>query len=162
MLSVIRIVVAVSFIVFTSASLATCIGLNCTCTIAANTFNIGAYAPLSGTTASSTGTVSVTCSALIAGLNVAYSISLNSGTSGTYAARTMTLLSQSLNYNIYTDASHTTVWGDGTGGTSTVSDSYSLSVLSTTRNYTMYGLIPASQNVGPGTYTDSITATVTF
>lgn len=141
---------------------ATCIGVGCTCSISAGTFNIGAYAPLSGSTTSGTGTVSVTCSALVVGLNVSYVISLNQGSSGTFTARTMTLSAVPLNYNIYTTSGFTSVWGDGTSSTVTVSDSYILNVLSTTRNYTMFGLIPASQNVGPGTYTDTITATVTY
>jgi len=141
---------------------ATCIGINCTCTIAASTFNLGTYAPLSGSATSGTGTVSVTCSALLAGLNVSYVISLNAGSSGTFTARTMQFSSYNLNYNIYTTAAHTTVWGDGTAGTGTISDSYNLALTSTTKNYTTYGLIPASQNVKPGTYSDSITATVTF
>jgi len=141
---------------------ATCLGINCTCTISASTFNLGSYAPLSGSATSNTGTVSVTCTALLASLDVSYVISLNAGSSGTFTARTMQFSSYNLNYNIYTTAAHTTIWGDGTAGTGTISDTYSLSSNSTTRNYTTYGLIPASQNVTPGAYSDAITATVTF
>lgn len=141
---------------------ATCIGLNCTCSASVATFNVGTYAPFSGNAISNNANVSVTCSALVAGLNVSYAVSLNKGSSNSYTTRTMKFSSWNLNYNIYTTSTRTTVWGDGTSGTGTISDSYSLSLLSTTRTYPMYAYIPASQNVGAGTYTDSITATVTF
>ncbi len=143
-------------------ALATCIGVNCTCSIAANPFSFGNYSPFNATATTATGTVSVTCSALLVGLNVSYVISLNMGSSGTFANRTMKLSSTNLNYNIYTTAADTTVWGDGTSGTGTISDAYILNVLSMTRNYTLFGAIPALQNVGPGTYTDTLTATVTY
>jgi spore coat protein U-like protein len=74
----------------------------------------------------------------------------------------MSFSSNQLQYNLFTDALHTIIWGDGSSGTSSVSDSYILNLLSTTRNYTVYGQIPASQNVAVGAYTDSIIATVTF
>lgn len=157
-----KVTVILSLLFLSPTVWGSCIGLNCTCTIAANPFNFGSYAPLSGTTTSTTGTVSVTCSALIAGLNVSYVISLTSGSSGTYTARKMQFSPYQLNYNLYTDAAYSTVWGDGTASTSTVSDSYNLALISMTRNYTVYGLIPASQQVGAGSYTDTITATVTF
>ena len=112
---------------------------------------------------SSTGTVSVTCSALLAGLNVSYVISLNQGNGGSFSPRAMTNGSHQLNYNLYTDTLHTLIWGDESGGTNTVSDSYSLSIISMTKNYTAYALLPALQRTTvPGSYSDTITATVTF
>ncbi|MFI4962499.1 MAG: spore coat U domain-containing protein [Legionellales bacterium] len=142
---------------------ASCIGVGCTCTVAVTggTVAFGNYNPISGTALSTTGTVAVTCSALVIGLNVSYVIALNAGANGTFAARKMILVS-TLQYNLYTDAGHTTVWGDGTAGTSTISDSYLLSLLSHTVNYTVNGLLPASQYVPPGAYTDTITVTVTY
>src|SRR5579863_10489935 len=97
-----RVIIFIILNIVSSTTLATCIGLNCTCTIAANPFSFGTYVPLGGSSLSTTGTVSVTCSALLAGLEVSYVISLNKGSSGTYTARTMQLSSHNLNYNLYT------------------------------------------------------------
>lgn len=143
---------------------ATCIGIGCNCTISATSgLPFGAYAPLSGSDKDSTGVVSVTCSALVAGLNVSYAVSLNAGNNGTLAVRKMINGSVLMNYNIYTDAARTTIWGDGTGGTSVINDSYTIVLLSVTRNYTMYGRIPGSQTTMiTGSYSDTITATVTY
>jgi spore coat protein U-like protein len=62
-----------------------------------------------------------------------------------------------LNYNLYTSAARNVVWGDGTGGSNTMSATANGS---TTLN--IFGQIPASQDAAVGTYTDSITATVNF
>jgi spore coat protein U-like protein len=142
---------------------ASCIGIGCTCGIS-NTpaVSFGSYSTVSSTPLSGSGTISVTCSALVAGLNVSYVIALNAGTNGTFAARQMIQSSTLLSYNLYTTSGLTAIWGDGTSGTSTVSDSYVLNLLSTTRNYTVYGSIPASQNVPVGTYLDTVTVTVTY
>ena len=65
-----------------------------------------------------------------------------------------------LNYNLYTTVSYTTVWGNGTASTATVTAHVTGS--NSPVNTTVYALIPAQQNVIAGSYTDSITATVTF
>jgi spore coat protein U-like protein len=62
-----------------------------------------------------------------------------------------------LDYNLYTSADRSAVWGDGHGG----------SQLMTVRKnkvttLSVYGQIPAGQDVAIGTYTDPIVATVTF
>jgi spore coat protein U-like protein len=67
----------------------------------------------------------------------------------------------SLNYNPYTTAAHTTVWGDGTGSTQTVTIGPYRRV-HLPQSITVYGLIPALQNAALGPYTDSITAIVTL
>ena len=56
---------------------------------------------------------------------------------------------------LYTSGTYGTVWSTS----NTVS--YSPTSLATT-SFTVYGQIPALQNVVVGSYTDSITATVTF
>jgi spore coat protein U-like protein len=68
----------------------------------------------------------------------------------------------SMQYNLYTNAARTQVWGDGTGGTAKVSDSQLVVVGTSQYSYTAYGRIPALQNLGPGTYTDTITVTLNY
>jgi hypothetical protein len=63
-----------------------------------------------------------------------------------------------ISYNLYTTSAHSTIWGDGTGGSITVTGSDT----TTTKNYTIYGQLPTPQGVTPNTYTDTITVTVTY
>lgn len=125
------------------------------CTIGAATVNFGNYNFLDSSPDTTTGSVLVTCL-----LATSFSISLSAGSSGTFAPRTMKSGTSALNYNLYTDASHAIVWGDGTSGTQVVSGSINLLLLPFTA--TVYGAAPAQQNVGVGVYTDSIVETITF
>jgi len=82
---------------------------------------------------------------------------LSTGSSGTYTTRTMLSGVDVLNYNLYTDAARTQVWGDFfTGGTISVAPAGTPATLN------VYGRIPAGQNVPPRSYTDSITVTFFF
>lgn len=131
------------------------------CSTSATNVAFGTYVPTSGSPKDSTGTVTVSCTTLI-GLLISYTIKLNAGDSGSFAQRYMILGANHLNYNLYTDLLHTQIWGDGSGGTFTVTDGYLLNIGTTSRNYTVYGRIPASQNVAAGSYSDLITVTVTY
>ena len=75
----------------------------------------------------------------------------------------MTGTGDTLIYNLYTSAAHTTIWGNGTSGTNTVSGSVTIpsGSLSASRTYTVYGLIGAPQNVSPGAYSTATPITVT-
>ena len=131
------------------------------CTVAAVPVAFGSYNPLSASPLSSTGTVTVTCTAIIS-LAVSYTIKLSQGGAGSYAPRKMAFSSNNLNYNLYTSNSYGVVWGDGTGGTSFVSDSYALALLINVVNYSVYGSVPALQNIPAGAYSDLITVTVNY
>lgn len=141
------------------AAHAACAGLGCSCAVATTAVTFGTYVPTAQKTAN--GNVAVTCSALVI-FTVSYVISMAKGNSTTYTPRFMSLVSNQLNYNLYTTAGFASIWGDATGGTVTVSDNYTSIGLSTTRNYTVFGRITASQFVNPGTYTDAVLVTVTY
>jgi spore coat protein U-like protein len=130
----------------------------CSCTASATGVSFGIYQPSSATP--STGVVTMSCTVTIGTGSIAYSIDLSAG-NGSFAARKMTSGSNALNYNLYTTSADAAVWGDGTSGTSVVSDSYSITVL-TVKNYTVYGLMPASQNIPAGSYSDTIMVTVNY
>lgn len=49
---------------------------------------------------------------------VKYVVTLSTGISGTYAARTMVSGPNTLTYNMYVDTARTQIWGDGSPGTS--------------------------------------------
>jgi spore coat protein U-like protein len=154
-------IILICIIIWTPSVNGTCLGLGCTCIISATNVSFGTYNPISGLALNSTGTVSVTCSALVLGLAIAYQMQLSTGGSGSFS-RYMASGINHLNYNLYTDSARTQIWGDGTASTVTVSDNYLLTISPTTRNYTAFGLVPASQNLPTGSYSDTITATVIF
>lgn len=120
------------------------------CSLSVQGASFGSYDVFSNQSLNSTGNIGVSCD-----ISAAYSVSLSAG-GGSYASRSMASGAHRLNYNLYTDATRTTIWGDGTGGTATVSGS------GTTVNHTVYGRIPASQNAYVGSYSDTITVTLTF
>ncbi len=121
------------------------------CSISVQGINFGSYDVFGSQSVDSTGNVSVTCDT-----STTYSISLSPG-SGSYASRAMTNGLYQLNYNLYTDATRSVIWGDGAGGTGTVGGTWTADV-----NHTVYGSIPAGQNAYVGSYSDSITVTLTF
>lgn len=146
-----------------SDSHATCVGVNCDCVVTGTDVAFGAYDPLSLVDTDSSGNVEVTCTVLVPVGDIAYEIQLDAGNSGTFAARTMTNGSHDLTYNLFTDATRTTVWGDGTGGSSTISDSYQLILQDNrTEDYTVFARLFSGQNVSAGLYSDTITATIIF
>jgi len=123
----------------------------------------GAYNPGLTTATTTTATITLSCTGSLLGALGAsylppYTVSLSTG-GGTYAQRLMTTGSTTLKYQIYTSGSYGTVWGDGSGTTSTVAGGNDGN---TTETLTAYGSIPAGQYVKPGSYTDTITATITY
>ncbi len=87
-------------------------------------------------------------------------IQLSSGSSSTFPTRTLTQGSYELDYNLYLDAARTTIWGDGTSGTS----QYGPIVPADGSNVSLsvYGRIPAGQNARAGDYSDTVIVTVIF
>jgi spore coat protein U-like protein len=131
------------------------------CSTSATAAAFGTYQPLAGTTATTTSTISVTCTAVVS-LLISYTVKLNAGNYGTVAARKMSGSSWLLGYQLYLDAGYTQAWGDGSLGTSFVMDGYTLGIGTVTRTYTAYGRVPASQSVGPASYTDTVTVLLTY
>jgi spore coat protein U-like protein len=135
------------------------------CTVSAIGVAFGTYTP--GSELDSNGSVTVSCKSNlgIMGGTVNPVISISAGSSGRFASRTMSTGALTLQYNLYTSSTYTQVWGDGTGGSSTVTDTVTIPVLSSapvTATNVVYGQIPAADNPAPGTYSDTITVTVTY
>lgn len=126
------------------------------CTVAATNLAFGTYSASSATPLTGTSTVNVYCTS-----GTPYTLALNVGSGGgTFAARDMANGVNLMSYNLYTSAAHTAVWGDGTSSTSTVAGT-GAGVLTSSPN-TVYGNIPVSQDLPPGTYTSTITVTVNY
>ena len=84
-------------------------------------------------------------------------VTLSSGQSNSYVSRAMRSGANILNYNIYNSAARIIVWGDGTGGTGTMTANRN-----STTSLSIFGQIPAGQDVAVGAYSDDVTATIIF
>jgi len=104
--------------------------------------------------ASGVGSITIKCQG---GGGNAYDVTLSTGQSYSYASRSMKSGANALSYNIYTSATRSIVWGDGTGGSSTQTV-----YKNSTATLSLFGQIPAGQDVANGTYTDDLIATVNF
>jgi spore coat protein U-like protein len=125
------------------------------CAVSASDLAFGSYTAGSGSPLTASTTVQVTCTA-----SLPYTVALDGGTNtASVTARAMTDgASHNLSYGLYTSNAYTAVWGDGTGGTSTVGGSGNGSA----QSLTVYGRIPAAQFVVAGSYSDRITVTVSY
>jgi len=135
--------------------------VNSNCVVGASmpALTFPAYTPGTGQQTGTT-TLSAKCTQ-----GSAVTISLNAGTTtGTsFAPRLLANGANTLQYNIYTDATYATVWGDGTGTTKTVT--ITGTGMANTVSYTVNAVLPdnaANQAVPTGTYTDTITATFSY
>ena len=132
-----------------------------TCSVSAVSLAFGGYNPFKPGHTDTTGNIAVTCTGK-PGEMVAYSISLSAGGGGFPVRRMRTPSGFLLNYNIYTNAARTLVWGDGSGGSLVVNDSYALGAPVTTRNYAVYGRTFGAQKSVVGAYSDAIAVTLNF
>lgn len=125
------------------------------CGVSATALAFGNYSATSATPTDATATVTAICTA---GVNYTLSMDGGLGTGGTVTTRVLTNGLNTLNYTVYTNAGRTTIWGDGTNSTLTVSGTAGL----LPQNYTAYGRIPAAQQSAAGAYLDAITVTLTY
>ena len=128
------------------------------CTVSVTSVAFGNYDTLSPANTDSAGMLTAVCHPSDQSLVVA----ISGGSSGSPLSRTMRNGAFSLNYNLYSDAARTAVWGDGTSGATVTVTNGSVSSGQRTFNRPIYGRIPALQAVGAGTYADSLVVTVTF
>lgn len=124
------------------------------CSVAAANLGFGTYDPLAVLAAAATTTVTVQCTLL-----TAYTIGLDAGTGtgATVATRKMTKVADTLSYSLYQDLAHLTVWGNTIGTDTVAGVGTGLAI-----PHTVYGQIPAGQNVNTGVYNDTITVSVDF
>lgn len=114
----------------------------------------GLYSPFDGApTDAASVTFQIFCTP-----NTTGRLELTTGGSGTFSSRQMTSGANTLNYNLYTDASRATVWNDANSGATVVS--FSADSSSKTFDVTIYGRISAGQDVTAGSYTDFVNASL--
>jgi spore coat protein U-like protein len=134
------------------------ITLVASCAISANNLNFGSGVGLLTTAVNGTSSLSVTCSN-----STPYTLGLDGGnvSGSTVTARLMAGTSTgntgtTMDFQLYTDTGHTTVWGNSSG--SWVSGTGNGSA----QSFTVYGQVPTQTTPKPDTYQTTITATVTY
>ena len=136
------------------------------CVLATTPVVFANYDPFYGAGLTASGTLTVSCSSVIVPTGaVAYTLSLSaSQTTGTMARAMGGAFGGRLLYNLYTDASRTVIWGNGSSGTQTVAGSVTpiVSAVPAIRVHTVYGSLPMRQSVRTGLYTDTIYATINY
>jgi len=121
------------------------------CIVSATAMAFGNY---TGAVNTPTSTVTVTCTN-----TTAYNVGLSAGlaTGATVTTRKMQNGANLLPYSLYSNSVMSTNWGN-TVGTDTVAGTGN----GAAQALTVYGQIAAGLYVTPGSYTDTITATVTY
>ncbi|MBK9161992.1 MAG: spore coat protein U domain-containing protein [Nitrosomonadales bacterium] len=114
------------------------------CTVQTTPLSFGSYL---GNALTSTATITTTCD-----LPAVVTVEMDKGGGASLSSRVMSSAASQMSYNLYTDATHQVIWGDGTSGTQTV----------TGTNLTVYGLIPANQTVAAGNYGDTVVVTISY
>ena len=126
------------------------------CTVSTSAIAFGSVNTLSGSNVDGTGGVTVTCTN---GTPWTASAGAGSGSGASFNGRKLSAGSNMLTYNLYTDSSRSSIWGDGTGSTATLGNTGS----GGTQNFTIYGRIAAGQTSAPaGNYSDTVSVTVSY
>jgi spore coat protein U-like protein len=126
------------------------------CTISTNAVAFGSYDPVGAnatTDLDGTGSVVVTCTK---GAGTRIDLGLGANASG--STRRMLGGTDLLTYELYSDSGRSTVWGSGAGAGLTIATAPN----KTPRTFTVYGRIPAGQDVGAASYGDTVVATINF
>jgi spore coat protein U-like protein len=124
------------------------------CDVDANDLAFGSYDPVSSTPLDAATTVSVMCTT-----GTTYDVLLNAGTGSgaSVTTRKMTSGANLLNYSLYSNAGRSAVWGTSVG-----SDTIAGTGNGAAQTLNVYGRIPINQTAPAGSYTDTITVTVSY
>jgi spore coat protein U-like protein len=136
----------------TSASFTVMATYSSVCHLASTNLNFGSAGVLTASV-TATSTVTATCSS-----TTPYTVGLSGGNVNATdpTQRKMANGSAQLTYGLYQDSAHNVPWGNTTsnweGGTGS----------GLSQSLTVHGLVPVQTTPAPGTYTDTIVATVTY
>lgn len=137
------------------------------CTVSSPGLAFGVYQPLTftgkllSTDKTSDASVSISCIGLLAGGG--YSIALGPSTVGNSIAPRYLANANGgadMAFNVYRDASYTSIWGDGVTGSMLTG---TLPTGDSNQSHTVFGRIPAGQNtLKAGSFSGSLTMTLTY
>jgi spore coat protein U-like protein len=127
------------------------------CRVTVSPLNFGNYDTYSGAPRDTTGKINITCDA-----GLSFTIKLDQGESPgrNFNPRELKAAGgkDSLKFNLYRDSARQEIWGDGTGNTFIVTGTGTGNPIS----LTVYGRIPARQNVPAEHYSDQINVIVDY
>lgn len=121
------------------------------CAATATDLAFGTYDPAAASDKTATSTISVNCS-----LSTPYTISLNNG-SNFSTTRQMAAGASRLGYQLYRNIGVTQIFGAVANLQSAVGTG-----TGALQSVTVYGVIPNTQNVAPGSYSDLITLSIDY
>ncbi len=124
------------------------------CVASATGIAFGTYQPLHPADTVSVSMITYSCT----GVKGRVRIALSRGESGTFARRIMHQGNRKLEYNLYLDATGTSIWGDGSGGSQIYvangpPDGAPVNLI-------VYGRVQARQDASSGLYRDIIFVTI--
>lgn len=127
------------------------------CAVSTADLGFGTYSPIAGSALDGTTTITVTCT-----LGTPYNVRLDGGghSGGSVSTRKMQRTSggsETMNYSLFRNVGRTQNWGE-TDNT----DTLSATGTGVSQGHTVYGRIPASENVPTGSYSDTVNVTVSY
>lgn len=130
------------------------------CTINTAGLNFGNYDPVvvNATTAlQATAQINVVCTnGSAANITLDQGLNPAAGSSAAAPLRQMISGATPLSYSLFQDAADTTTWGN------TAATGENLTGSGVSQAFTVFGVVPAGQNVPAGAYTDTVTMTISF
>jgi spore coat protein U-like protein len=145
---------AIAFAGTTTTTFNTQMAIAAACTInSASALNFGTQGMLAANVDQSS-TIQVICTN-----TTPYTIGLDAGTGSGATVATRKLFSggNTVNYTLYSDAAHTTVWRNTVS-----SDALAAAGTGSAQSFTVYGRVPPQAAPAPGSYSDTITVTVMY
>jgi spore coat protein U-like protein len=125
------------------------------CTVSTTALAFGAYDPVVANASANldgTGGLTIACTK-----GASATVALGVGANASGSTRQLANGASRLQYEIYKDSGRTQVWNEAAGTLST-----GAAPSKAARNFTVYGRVPANQDVPSGNYADSVVATVNF
>lgn len=151
------VVAAPAFAAQQTANLPISASVSANCTITTSAVAFGAYDPVSANAAANltaNGAVNVACTK-----GTPATIDLGNGGNFLAGSRRMGSGTDFLNYTLWRDAALTQPWGSGIAGGGT--QAYNAATKNVTA-VTVYGMVPAGQDVTVGAYSDTVVATINY
>jgi len=134
------------------------------CRIDVKPVNFGVYVPGSLTDVDANGEIRVRCGGKDKkgkkGGSSSYTLRIDGGQTGNPASRAMRSAAVNLFYNLFSDAARFVIWGDGSAGTSPVTQI--ISGRKYDKRHAVYGRVFGGQYPDTGNYADAPMVTIEF
>jgi len=137
----------------TTANLSISATVVSSCAVTAGTLAFGSYDPTASGNVDQDGSFTVACTK-----GTVATVGLNAGLNASGGARRMSNGTDFLTYELYKETGRTNVWGESGGAARTLPAAPS----NVSQAVNVHGRVAPAQNVGVGSYNDTVLITVTF